>query len=132
MLSVFCFSRSWLRSGYFGALVVFLVFFGEDFSFIPGLLLGENSDWSLRYFSVPPAVFPLFYTNPILPGLGLLFAGLFCLDVTCAERSRAWLFLTALLFVALIEVKMLTAAQLMCSLGLAAVVLSYYFSGMQT
>jgi hypothetical protein len=40
MLSVFCFSN-WLRSRYFGALVVFLVFFGADFSFIPGLLLGE-------------------------------------------------------------------------------------------
>ena len=39
MLSVFCFSRNWLGSGYFGALVVFLVFFGEDLSFIPGLLL---------------------------------------------------------------------------------------------
>lgn len=121
MLSVFCFSRSWLRSGYFGALVVFLVFFGEDFSFVPGLLLGENIDWSLRYFSVPPAVLPLFYTNPILPGLGLLFAGLFCLQRYLQERSGAWLFLTALVFVALIEVKIFTAAQIMCSLGVAAV-----------
>ena len=127
MLSVFCFSRNWLRSGYFGALVVFLVFFGEDFSFIPGLLLGEKVDWSLRYFSAPPAVLPLFYTNPILPGLGLLFAGLFCLDRYLHERSGAWLFLTALLFVALIEVKILTAAQLMCSLGLAAVVYLIFF-----
>jgi hypothetical protein len=121
MLSVFCFSRSWLGSGYFGALVVFLVFFGEDFSFIPGLLLGENVDWSLRYFSVPPAVLPLFYTNPILPGLGVLFAGLFCLQRYLQERSGAWLFLTALVFVALIEVKIFTAAQIMCSLGAAAV-----------
>jgi hypothetical protein len=121
MLSVFCFARSWLRSGYFGALVVFLVFFGEDFSFVPGLLLGENIDWSLRYFSVPPAVLPLFYTNPILPGLGLLFAGLFCLQRYLQERSGAWLFLTALVFVALIEVKIFTAAQVMCSLGVAAV-----------
>jgi hypothetical protein len=121
MLSVFCFSRSWLRSGYFGALVVFLVFFGEDFSFIPGLLLGENIDWSLRYFSVPPAVLPLFFTNPILPGMGLLFAGLFCLQRYLQEGSGAWLFLTALLFVALIEVKIFTAAQIMCSLGVAAV-----------
>ncbi len=121
MLSVFCFSRSWLGSGYFGALVVFLVFFGEDFSFIPGLLLGENVDWSLRYFSLPPAVLPLFYTNPILPGLGLLFAGLFCLQRYLQERSGAWLFLTTLLFVALIEVKIFTAAQIMCSLGAAAV-----------
>jgi hypothetical protein len=121
MLSVFCFSRSWLGSGYFAALVVFLVFFGEDFSFIPGLLLGENVDWSLRYLSVPPAVLPLFYTNPILPGLGFLFAGLFCLQRYLQERSGAWLFLTVLLFVALIEVKIFTAAQIMCSLGLAAV-----------
>ena len=121
MLSIFCFSRSWLRSGYFAALVVFLVFFGEDFSFIPGLLLGENIDWSLRYFSVPPAVLPLFYTNPILPGLGLLFAGLFCLQRYLQEGSGAWLFLTALVFVALIEVKIFTAAQIMCSLGVAAV-----------
>ena len=126
MLSVFCFSRSWLRSGYFGALVVFLVFFGEDFSFIPGLLRGENVDWSLRYFSVPPAVLPLFYTNPILPGLGVLFAGLFCLERYLQERNGAWLFLTALLFVALIEVKIFTAAQIMGSLGVAA--LLYFFA----
>ena len=120
MLSVFCFSRNWLRSGYFGALVVFLVFFGADFSFIPGLLLGEQGDWSLRYFSAP-AVVTLFYANPILPGLGVLFAGLFCLEHYMHERSRAWLLLTALLFVALIEVKMLMAGQLMCSLGIAAI-----------
>ena len=121
MFSVFCFSRTWLRSGYFGALVVFLVFFGEDFSFIPGLLLGQNVDWSLRYFSVPPAVLPLFYTNPILPGVGLLFAALFCLQRYLQERSGAWLFLTALLLVALVEVKIFTAAQIMFSLGVAAV-----------
>src|SRR6476620_75736 len=127
MLSVFCFSRNWLRSGYFGALVVFLVFFGADFSFIPGLLLGEKGDWSLRYFSAP-AVVTLFFTNPILPGLGILFAGLFCLDCYMRDRGRAWLLLTALLFVALIEVKMLIAVQLMCSLALAAVVYLIIFS----
>jgi hypothetical protein len=127
MLSVFCFSRNWLRSGYFGALVVFLVFFGADFSFIPGLLLGEKGDWSLRYFSAP-AVVTLFYFNPILPGLGVLFAGLFCLDCYIRDRGRVWLFLAALLFVALIEVKMLMAGQLMCSLALAAVVYLIFFS----
>jgi hypothetical protein len=121
MLSIFCFSRIWLGSGYFAVLVVFLVFFGEDLSFIPGLLFGENVDWSLRYFSVPPAVIGLFFTNPILPGLGLLFAGLFCLQRYLQERRGAWLFVTALLFAALIEVKIFTAAQIMCSLGVAAV-----------
>jgi len=121
MLSIFCFSRIWLGSEYFAVLVVFLVFFGEDLSFIPGFLFGENIDWSLRYFSLP-AVIGLFFTNPILPGLGLLFAGLFCLQRYLQERSGAWLFLTAVLFVALIEVKIFTAAQIMCSLGVAALV----------
>ena len=127
MMSVFCFSRKWLRSEYFGALVVFLVFFGSDFSFVPGLLLGEKGDWSLRYFSAP-AVVTLFYFNPILPALGVLFAGLFCLDRYVHERSRAWLFLAALLFVALVEIKTLMAGQLMCSLGVAAVVYLIFFS----
>jgi hypothetical protein len=127
MLSVFCFCRNWLGSGYFGALVVFLVFFGEDLSFIPGLVLGKNVDWSLRYFSAPPAAFALFFTNPILPGLGVLFAGLICLRRYLSEGSGAWLFLTALLFGALVEVKIFTAAQLMVSLGLAAVVYFVFF-----
>jgi hypothetical protein len=70
---------------------------------------------------VPPAVIGHFYTNPILPGIGLLFAGLFCLQRYLQERGGAWLLLTALLFVALIEVKIFTAAQIMCSLGVAAV-----------
>jgi hypothetical protein len=121
MLSVFCFSRGCLGSGYFAVLVVLLVFFGEDFAFIPGLLLGEKGDWSVRYFSVP-TVFSLFYTNSMLPGVGLLFAGLFCLQRYLRERGGAWLFLSALLLVALMEVKVFAAAQIMCSLGFAAVV----------
>ena len=44
------------------------------------------------------------------------------------EHSRAWLLLTALLFVALVEVKTLMAGQLMCSLALAAVVYLIFFS----
>ena len=121
MLSVFCFSRDWLRSGYFAVLVVFLVFFGEDFSFVPGMLFGEKADWSVRYFGVP-AVFSLFFINSILPAVGLLFAALFCLQRYLRYHSRAWLFLSALLFVALIEVKVFTAAQILCSVGVAAVV----------
>jgi hypothetical protein len=121
ILSVFCFSRCWLGSGYFAVLVVFLIFFGEDFAFVPGLLQGEKGDWSVRYFSVP-TVFSLFYTNPMLPGVGLLFAGLFCLQRYLREHGGAWLLLSALLLVALIEVKLFTAAHILCSLGFAAVV----------
>ena len=128
MLSVFCFSRNWLGSGYFGALVVFLVLFGEDFSFIPRLLLGEKVDWSLRRILACRQFCPLFCANPILPGLGLLFAGLFCLERYLRERGGAWLFLTALLFVALIEVKIFIAAQMMCSLGIGSARVSWSFS----
>jgi hypothetical protein len=49
-----------------------------------------------------------------------------CLQRYLQERSGAWLFLTALVFVALIEVKIFTAAQIMGSLGVAA--LLYFFA----
>jgi hypothetical protein len=41
---------------------------------------GEKGDWSLRYFGRAADSFALFYTNPILSGLSLLFARLFCLQ----------------------------------------------------
>ena len=43
------------------------------------------------------------------------------------KLGGAWLFLTALLFAALVEVKIFTAAQLMASLGFAAVVYLIFF-----
>jgi hypothetical protein len=126
MLNVYCFARDWFRSGYFAVLVVFLIFFGEDFSFIPGLLLGRKADWSANFFSVP-TVLSLFYTNAMLPALGLLFAGLFCLQRYLRDRAAAWLFLCALLFVALTEVKLFTAAHIMCGLGIGAIVYRLFF-----
>ena len=59
--------------------------------------------------------------------MGLLFAGLLCLRRYLSEAGGAWLFLTALLFAALVEVKIFTAAQLMASLGFAAVVYLIFF-----
>ena len=120
IVSVYCFARAWLNSGYFGALVAFLVFFGEDFSFFPGLLLGEKGDWSVRFFNVP-TVLSLFFTNAMLPAVGLLFVGLFCLRNYLRERSRSWLFLSAFLFVGLVEVKLFTAVHIMCCLGIGAI-----------
>ncbi len=120
MLSVYCFASAWLESGYFGILVVFFVFFGEDFSFIPGLLLGEKGDWSVRFFNVP-SVLSLFYTNAMLPAVGLLFAGLLCLHRYLRERTGPWLFLSALFFVGLVEIKLFTAVHIMLCLGIGAV-----------
>lgn len=126
ILSVFCFARAWLNSGYFGALSAFLVFFGEDFSFIPGFLLGEKADWSVYFFRVP-AVLSLFYTNAMLPAVGLLFAGFFCLQRYLRERTAPWLILSAVLFVGLVEVKLFTAAQIMFCLGLGAITYGLVF-----
>ena len=105
----------------------FSFFSAQTFRFIPGLLLGEKGDWSLRYFSAP-AVVTLFISIQSCLDWEFSSRGYFCLDCYMRERSRAWLFLAALLFVALIEVKMLIAAQLMCSLALAAVVYLIIFS----
>ena len=126
ILSVYCFARAWLKSGYFGALVAFLVFFGEDFSFLPGVLLGEKGDWSVRFFNVP-TVLSLFYTNAMLPAVGLLFAGLFCLHRYLREHVGTWLFLSALLFVGLVEVKLFTAVHIMFCLGIGAIVYALVF-----
>ncbi len=126
MLCVFCFSRSRLGSGYFADLVVFLVFFGEDFAFIPGSLQREAIDWSVIYFQ-EPTVFSLFYLNPMLPALGLLFAGLFCLGCYLRDKSNVWLFLSVLLIAALLEVKVFTASQLMLSLGVASLIYVFRF-----
>jgi hypothetical protein len=121
MLSAYCFARRILRSQYFGALAAFLVFFGEDFSFIPGILLGEKGDWSVRFFNVP-SVLSLFYTNAMLPAIGLLFIGLLCLERYLQERNKSWMILSAIVFVALVEVKLFTAAHIMLCLGIGALV----------
>ena len=121
MLTVFCFSRRWLAgSNGFAALTVLLVFFGEDFSFVPGFMHGWDFDWTTA-FNVP-SVFSLFFVNPMLPAVGLLFAGLFCLQQYLDAPDYPWLALSAVCFAALTDVKVFTAAHLLGSLGAAACV----------
>jgi hypothetical protein len=115
--SIFCFARLWLKSGYGAAFTTGLVIFGEDFSFIPGLLQSSPGDWSVQYFSVP-AVFSLFFVNPIQPALALLFAVLFCLAKSFSGDELKWQILAGVLFAGLAECKIFTAAHL----GLAIVV----------
>jgi hypothetical protein len=123
ILSVFCFAREWLFSGYGAALVTWLMFFGEDFSFIPGLLQGSKLDWSVQYFSAP-STFSLFLVNPIVPALGLLFAVLLCLAKAFRDHQFKWQLVAGLLFAGLAECKILTGGHFGISLALAGV---FYF-----
>jgi hypothetical protein len=120
-LSVFCFSRMWLRSGYGAVLSAFLVVLGEDLSFVPGLLSGSNEVWSVQYFNAP-TTFSLYYMNPMLPALGILFGGLLCLDKFLRERSVPWLLFTGFLFAITMEYKIFVAAHVLLVLGIGAVV----------
>jgi hypothetical protein len=120
-LSSFCFARVWLASDYGAGFVTFLVFFGEDFSFIPGLLQGSKDDWSVAYFSAPTA-FSLFCVNPMLPGLSLVFAVLLCLAHAFQEQRFIWQLFAGLLFTGLAECKILTAAHLGVSLAVCGVI----------
>jgi hypothetical protein len=121
LLSVFCFARAWLASDYGAGLVTFLVFFGEDFSFIPGLLQRFKGEWSVAYFSAP-TTFSLFEVNPMLPGLGLLFAVLLCLANAFREQRCIWQLFAGLLFMGLAECKIISAAHLGISLAICGVI----------
>ncbi len=122
LLAIFCCARAWLGSGRGAILVTFLVMFGEDFSFLPGLLGVAADFWSADYFW-SPTTFSLYWFNPMLPALALLFGGLFCLHRFWQHGGRGWLGLTALHFAAVTETKVFVAAQVLASL---AVVGLYY------
>src|SRR6266550_2150208 len=77
--------------------------------------------------TVPPQS-PVFSGAPLTYHYGMdVVSAIFCLQHYLSEHGGAWLFLSALLSVVLMEVKVFTAAQLMFSLGLAAVVYLFVF-----
>jgi hypothetical protein len=119
-LVAFAFGRTWLRSESGAALFALLVFFGEDLSYLPGAVLGSTEAWPVAFFGVPTIV-SLYLLNPMVPALALLFGGLTCLLRSDAERSRAWLVMAGVLFAGLVVFKVFAAAQLLASLGIAAV-----------
>jgi hypothetical protein len=111
ILVVFCFGRIWLRSDYGAVLMAVLVIFGEDFSFVPGLLLQSSKVcWSYQYFQMPSTL-SLFYMNPMLPALAMLYGGLYCLVRFCQEGGRFWGLLTAALFVIEWQLKVFASVQ---------------------
>jgi hypothetical protein len=117
-LAVFCFGRFWMGSGYAAVLAAFLVIAGEDFSFIPGLLLKSDDVWSYQFFHVP-TIYSFYFVNPILPALAILFVGLLCLVRLCEKGGRGWLLVTAFLFTSLSPYKLFTGVHVLAALGIA-------------
>ena len=117
-LATFCFARVWMDSSYAALLTVLLVIIGEDFSFIPGLLLRSDDIWSYQFFHVP-TIYSFYFINPILPALAILFAGLLCL-VRCYEKGgRGWLVIVAFLFTSLSAYKLFTSVHALIALAIA-------------
>jgi hypothetical protein len=119
-LTSFTFARAWLGRESPAVLMPLLVIFGEDFSFIPGLLFGTTAWWSNAFFQAPTTV-ALYFFNPILPALGVLFAGLLSLTRYLRDGRRMWLFLTVCCFAALAEIKIFLVAQIVACLIVSGV-----------
>lgn len=121
VLAVFCFSRLWLDARYGAVLVTFLVVLGEDLSFVPGLLLGSQEAWSAQFFGVP-TIYSLYTMNPMLPCLGLLFSGLFCLGKSYGAQSKPWAVLAAFLFAMTAGYKVFATAHVLAALAMAGAI----------
>ncbi len=118
--SIFAFARSWLASTGFAALVAFLTFAGEDFAWIPGLLLGKGGVWAVDFFQVP-TIFSLYYMNPVLPALAFLFAGLACLLGYFRHARKRWVVLAGVLFGIMTTFKAFALALVGAALAIASV-----------
>jgi hypothetical protein len=121
VLSLHALGRDWLGSTGAAAAATTLALFGEDFSWIPGFLIGQGVPWATAYFGMPTTV-SLYMLNPMLPALGTLAAVLLCLRHWMRGEAGAWLPLGASLVLALAEYKVFAAMHLLAALGLAALV----------
>lgn len=119
MLTVFACARRWLKSEAWAAVATALVFFGEDFSYLASLAFGSGSV-ERQVFATYPSVFSLFSLNPMVPAVGMLFAGLLALQLYLEENRVAGLVLAAMFFAGLVEVKIFVAIHVCVSLGVAA------------
>lgn len=121
ILSIFVFSRLWLGSPWGAVLTATLVIFGEDFSFVPGLCLRSGLCWSAQYFSAP-TTFSLYYLNPMLPALVVLFSAFYSLTCFLGRGGRPALLAAACQAALLLEYKVFSAVQLLGAALLTAFV----------
>ena len=119
--AAYAFCARWLGSGYAGALAALLIMVGEDFSFIPGLIVQPASVWSALFLGAP-TTFSLWVMNPMLPALAILFCGLLCLMWFRTTGHAGWMYCGAFLFAILAEFKIFTALHVLLALGIAGVV----------
>ncbi len=120
-LVLFALGRDWLGCPRAAAAATLLAFFGEDFSWIPGVLEGQGVPWATAYLAMPTTV-SLYMLNPMLPALGALAAVLLCLRYGLRGEKGAWLALAAGLVLAVAEYKVFAAMHLLAALGIAGVV----------
>jgi hypothetical protein len=121
--AAYAFCARWLRSGYAGVFAALLIMVGEDFSFIPGLIVYPSSVWSALFLGAP-TTFSLWVMNPMLPALAILFCGLLCLTLFQDTARAGWMYSSAFLFAILAEFKIFTALHVLLALGIAGLVLA--------
>lgn len=116
VLAVFVLARRFTGSARAGAVTALLVILGEDLAFVPGLLERSAGAWCAEYFGAPTIV-SLYFFNPMLPAVGLLFISLLGFQRVLAGGRAGWGVVTALCAAALIQTKIFVFAQLVLAAG---------------
>ncbi len=116
VLAVFVLSRRFTGSAGAGVATAVLVILGEDLAFIPGLLDRSPGAWCAEYFGAPTIV-SLYFFNPMVLAVGLLFVTLLSFQRVLARGGAGWFVVGALCAAALIQVKFFVFAQLLLAAG---------------
>ena len=124
VLAAFCCARAWPIPETAAVVVPWLMVLGEDFSFIPGLLVGSPEPWVVWFLGMPSTA-SLYLLNPMLPALGFLMAALLAAIRFFEDEGRAWLVILALTTAALFQTKVFVGAQWLCALGAASLVQAF-------
>jgi hypothetical protein len=117
VLAAYSLGWRWLGSAPIALITSLLIVLGEDFSYIPGLLLGGDGIWIADYFQVP-SIYSLYLVNPLAPAIALLFSGLLCLSRGLIDRRNrnTWLGVAALLFAVMGTFKIFLILHVMATL----------------
>lgn len=121
LMTVFIFSRKWMRSDKAALMGVFLVVFGSGgFGYIGGLLTDYASYWGKIFYSF--YFLDILSLNSFLPSISILCAGFFCLWMYLKFRKFSWLILACFLLAAITDYKMTYAAPILGALALSGAV----------